>query len=72
MKSFLARSGAALAGAAATGVAMAQTAPTTGLDALNGLATSSVGYGPVFYGLAVASVGIMIGVKWIKRARGAA
>lgn len=29
-------------------------------------------YGPIMAGIAVAAVGIMIGIKWIKRARGVA
>ena len=29
-------------------------------------------YGPAMFGLAIVSVGVMIGVKWIKRAKGAA
>ncbi|BEP50573.1 major coat protein [Variovorax sp. V116] len=46
--------------------------PATGLEAVSSLSGSSTGYGPVMFGLAVTVVGIMIGVKWIKRARGAA
>lgn len=45
--------------------------PATALEAVQSLSTSSVGFGPVMYGLAVASVGIAIGVKWIKRGKGA-
>jgi Mn2+/Fe2+ NRAMP family transporter len=44
-------------------------------DAGAALATFSgttLAYGPVLFGLAVAATGIMIGVAWIKKARGAA
>jgi hypothetical protein len=44
-------------------------------DAGAALATftgTTTAYGPVLFGLAVASTGIMIGVAWIKKARGAA
>lgn len=46
--------------------------PADALAAVTSLSTSSTGFGPVMFGLAVTVVGIMIGVKWIKRARGAA
>ena len=46
--------------------------PTSGLDAVAQLQGTIAGYGPVMFGLAIAAVGVMIGVKWIKRARGAA
>lgn len=46
--------------------------PATALDAVQSLSTSSAGFGPVMFGLAVASVGIAIGVKWIKRSKNAA
>lgn len=60
----------ALLGAAA---AHAQAVPpTTGVEAFEQAATASVGYGPLMFALAAGSVGIMIAVKWIKRARGAA
>lgn len=65
------RVGAGLATLAAAGSALAAD-PASALDAVTSLSTSSTGYGPVMFGLAVAVVGIMIGVKWIKRARGAA
>jgi hypothetical protein len=59
---------------AALGLASAARAadPTDALAAVTGLSTSATGFGPVMYGLAVTVVGIMIGIKWIKRARGAA
>ena len=46
--------------------------PATALEAVQTLSGSSAGFGPVMYGLAIASVGIMIGIKWIKRSKGAA
>lgn len=45
--------------------------PADAISAVTGLSTSSAGFGPVMFGLAAAVVGIMIGVKWIKRARSA-
>lgn len=62
---------------AATAAMLAGTAaqaadPATALEAIGTLSTSSAGFGPVMFGFAVTVVGIMIGVKWIKRARGAA
>lgn len=54
-------------------VASAQaTNPTSGVDAVTALQGTIGSYGPVMFGLAVAAVGVMVGVKWIKRARGAA
>lgn len=46
--------------------------PTTGLEAITQLRTNMGDYGPVMFGLSIVSVGVLIGVKWIKRARGAA
>ncbi|SFQ45758.1 hypothetical protein SAMN05216567_116147 [Variovorax sp. OK605] len=60
-----------LAGALVAGASHAAD-PTDALAAVTGLSTSATGFGPVMFGLAVTVVGIMIGVKWIKRARGAA
>lgn len=60
-------------GLALSGLAAAQsTDPTTGVAAVTALRTEMGNYGPVMFGLAIVSVGVMIGVKWIKRARGAA
>lgn len=71
-----AKYGAKLAVAAssviAAGQALAQAAPTTGVEAVTYVKDSMGDYGPVMFGLAIVSVGIMIGVKWIKRAKGAA
>lgn len=59
--------------AVAAGHAFAQAAdPTSGTAAITQLRTQMGDYGPVMFGLAIISVGIMIGVKWIKRAKGAA
>lgn len=46
--------------------------PATALAAVQTLTTSSAGFGPVMFGLAIATVAIGVGVKWIKRAKGAA
>lgn len=46
--------------------------PATALAAVTTLSGNATGFGPVMFGLAVTVVGIMIGVKWIKRAKGAA
>ena len=46
--------------------------PASAAEALASLSGTTTGYGPVMFGLAIATVGVMIGVKWIKRARGAA
>ena len=56
----------------AAGQALAQTAPTTGVEAVKAVKDGIGDYGPAMFGLAIVSVGVMIGVKWIKRAKGAA
>ena len=56
----------------AAGQTFAQTAPTTGVEAVQAVKASMGDYGPAMFGLAIVSVGVMIGVKWIKRAKGAA
>lgn len=61
--------GAAIASAA--GVASAAN-PTSAADALTTLAGDVVVFGPLMWGVAIAAVGILVGVKWIKRAKGAA
>lgn len=63
---------AAIPAAVLAGSVQAQTAPADALAAVTSLSDSAAGFGPVMFGLAVTVVGIMIGVKWIKRARGAA
>lgn len=67
---------AALGVAASVGV-MAQEAtpittyatPEAALSALGGTAT---GFGPVLFGMAVISSGIVLGIAWIKKSRSAA
>lgn len=46
--------------------------PATAIEAIGTLSSSSSGFGPVLFGMAVTTVGILIGVKWIKRGKGAA
>lgn len=46
--------------------------PVSAEAALSSLGTGTTAYGPILWGIAVVAVGIMIGVKWIKRGRGAA
>lgn len=63
---------AVVAAGAAASVSAFAVDPTDAVAALTTLQTSSTGVGPVMYGVAVTSVGILIAVKWIKRGRGAA
>jgi uncharacterized membrane protein len=63
---------AAAAAAASASVSAFAVDPATAIEAVTTLSGSASGFGPVMFGLAVTVVGIMIGVKWIKRARGAA
>ena len=62
---------AAFAPLAIAGAARAED-PATALLAVTSLQGSATGFGPVMFGLAVTTVGIMIGLKWIKRAKNAA
>ena len=62
---------AALAALAVVSSAASATS-TTALEAFGEASTASSGFGPGMYALAAVTVGILIGVKWIKRARGAA
>jgi len=48
------------------------TDPADALAAVGSLTAGQAGYGPVLFGLAIATVGVLVGIKWIKRARGAA
>ena len=48
------------------------TAATDGAAAVTGLVAGQAGYLAGMIALALASVGILIAVKWVKRARGAA
>jgi len=73
------KSKAALLGASAIGVgAVAQPAFADGVTLPDATAqltaiTTSVGtYSTVMFAIAITAVGIMVGVKWIKRGRGAA
>jgi len=63
---------AAFSAGAAGSVSAFAVDPATALEALGTLSTSSAGFGPVMFGVAVTTVAILIGVKWIKRGRGAA
>jgi len=63
---------AAISAAAMASVSAFAVDPTTAQEALAGVSTANTGYGPVMWGMAAAAVGILIGVKWIKRGRGAA
>lgn len=65
------RAGALGGGSLVAGSAFAVD-PATAIEAVTTLSGSATGFGPVMFGLAVTVVGIMIGVKWIKRAKGAA
>lgn len=71
MNKTLARVAATAGAIGAMGAAHAAD-PADALAAMTTLSTSATGFGPVMFGLAVTVVGIMIGVKWIKRAKGAA
>lgn len=46
--------------------------PATAAEALGQLSGTTTGFGPVLFGLAVASSVIVIGIAWIKKGRGAA
>lgn len=61
---------AALVAALGTAAAFA-TDPTTALEGFQQASTAATGFGPGMWTLAATTVGILIGVKWIKRARGA-
>ena len=54
--------------------AVSNAAPTlpSAVTQLGAVTTSISGYSTVMFAIAIAAVGILIGVKWIKRARGAA
>jgi len=70
-KTLFARLAAFSAAVVASASALA-TDPTDAVSALGSLSTTTSGMGPPLFGLAVVAVGILIGVKWIKRGRGAA
>jgi len=71
-KASLARNGALLSGGALAAASSFAADPVDALAAVTSLSGAATGFGPVMFGLAVTVVGIMIGVKWIKRAKGAA
>lgn len=60
------------ASALVAGVSSFAADPATALEAVTSLQSSATGFGPVMFGLAVTVTGIMIGIKWIKRGKGAA
>lgn len=45
--------------------------PATAGEALSSFSGTTTAFGPVLFGLAVVSTGIMLGIAWIKKARGA-
>lgn len=58
----------------ASGAALAQTAPTipSAATQIEAITSQQGGYATVMFALALTAVGIMVGVKWIKRGKGAA
>lgn len=62
----------AAAALAASAVSAMAADPATAIEALQSTNTNATAFGPVMFGMAAVSVGILIGVKWIKRGRGAA
>lgn len=64
----------AAASVIASGAALAQTAPTIPSAAaqIEAITSQQGGYATVMFALALTAVGIMVGVKWIKRGKGAA
>lgn len=68
---FFKKAVAAVTGLGASVMAFAAD-PTTALEAAQQAQASSTGFGPIMWSMAAAAVGILIGVKWIKRGRGAA
>lgn len=71
MKTKFARLAAFTAAAAVGGSAIAAD-PLTAVEALGTLSGTTTAFGPVLFGLALASTVIMIGIAWIKKGRGAA
>lgn len=61
-------------GLGASALAMAQTAPAIpdATAMVTEITGKQSGYATVMFSLALTAVGILVGVKWIKRARGAA
>lgn len=64
---------AAVSGLGLSAAVMAQTATVPSSAAMVDAVTAAQGgYATAMFALALAAVGILVGVKWIKRARGAA
>jgi Ca2+/Na+ antiporter len=61
----------AVVGAVLVPVLAHATDPADALTALQTFSGTTTAYGPVLFGLAVVSTGIMLGIAWIKKARGA-
>ncbi|MGN8078245.1 hypothetical protein [Variovorax sp. 22077] len=68
---FVQKAAAAVVAAGASVAALAAD-PATAQEGFSQASAASSGFGPGMWGLAAATVGILIGVKWIKRGRGAA
>ena len=68
---FVKKAAAAVATLGASAAALAAD-PTTAQEAFGLASANNNGFGPGMWGMAAVSVGILIGVKWIKRGRGAA
>lgn len=71
-----ARVAAGVGSFALTAVAMAQTTPAittyaSPVDAIDAVGGSTQGMAPILYGMAVLSSGIVLGIAWIKKSRGA-
>lgn len=67
---------ATFAFAASAGSALAQTTPAittyaTAQEALDAVGGATTGFAPILFGLAVMSSGIVLGIAWIKKSRGA-
>lgn len=62
----------ALATLGASAGAFAQASVPDASAQIQSIANGQGAYATVMFGLALAAVGIMVGVKWIKRGRGAA
>jgi hypothetical protein len=63
-----------LATAASVGTAVALATPTvpSAADQIDAITTGQSSYQAAMWALALIAVGIMVGVKWIKRGKGAA
>lgn len=64
---------AAVSGLGLSAAVMAQTATVpSSVTMVEAITAEQSGYATAMFALALAAVGILVGVKWIKRARGAA